>query len=196
MVIRSKPNKLHWNYFLALEDDLDTVSRYIEFSEGNFNTYSIELAHLLFAASSEVDVVAKTLCAQLDATAQRGNINEYRSTITAGIPNLATEEVFIQRYGLSLTPWIDWTGSTNPLWWRSYNNVKHERDQYFSEATLKNALNALAGLLVITFYYYKFSSTSTAGEAVDNRDVTQELEPQSKLMRLSDSYYRGHLLLE
>jgi hypothetical protein len=35
----------HWNYFLALEKDLETVSRYIEFSRDNLNTYSIELAH-------------------------------------------------------------------------------------------------------------------------------------------------------
>jgi hypothetical protein len=50
--------KLHWNYFLALEQDLETVSRYVECTSDNHKIYSIELAHLLFAAASEVDVIA------------------------------------------------------------------------------------------------------------------------------------------
>ena len=62
MTIQATANKLHWNYFLALERDMETVARYVEFSAPNFDVYSIELAHLLFAAASEVDVVAKLLC--------------------------------------------------------------------------------------------------------------------------------------
>ena len=49
--------KHHWNYFLAIEKDLEHLSRYIEFSDANLGTYSIELTHLLLSASSEVDVV-------------------------------------------------------------------------------------------------------------------------------------------
>ena len=54
MGIQSGRVFLHWNYYIALEQDLAKLSRYIEFAEGNFSTYSIELAHLLLAASSEV----------------------------------------------------------------------------------------------------------------------------------------------
>jgi hypothetical protein len=50
---------IHWNYFLAIESDLENLSRYIEFIDTNFKTYSIELAHLLLASSSEIDVVLK-----------------------------------------------------------------------------------------------------------------------------------------
>ena len=57
MAIQATAGKLHWNYFLALDRDLEVVSRYVEFTKPNFNVYSIELAHLLFAAASEVDVV-------------------------------------------------------------------------------------------------------------------------------------------
>ena len=196
MGIQTTPNKLHWNYFLALENDLEAVSRYIEFSQSNFRTYSIELAHLLFAASSEVDVIAKSLCELLNPSANRRNINEYSLIIKEGIPNFASEQVFVKRYGLTLTPWSNWQGNTNPLWWRSYNKVKHERNQYFTEATLKNALNSLAGLLVVTFYYYKHSLTSTMNQVMSDKDVMRELEPQSSLLRLSDKFYYDHLLLE
>ncbi len=32
--------KHHWNYFLAIEKDLENLSRYIEFSDANLGTYS------------------------------------------------------------------------------------------------------------------------------------------------------------
>jgi hypothetical protein len=61
-MIKVKANKLHWNYFLALEQDLEAASRYIEFCDANLKVFSIELAHLLLAAASEVDVLAKCIC--------------------------------------------------------------------------------------------------------------------------------------
>ena len=71
-MINATPGKLHWNYFIALERDLEVASRYVEFCPQNFNVYSIEFAHLLFAAASEVDVVAKLLCQRLKPAALRG----------------------------------------------------------------------------------------------------------------------------
>lgn len=58
-MIQATAGKLHWNYFLALERDLELVTRYVEFSQQNFGVYSIEFAPPFFAASAEVDVVAK-----------------------------------------------------------------------------------------------------------------------------------------
>jgi hypothetical protein len=110
-------SKLHWNYFLALERDLDAVTRYIEFTEGNFDVYSIELAHLLFAAASEVDVVAKLLCARLTPNARHTNIDEYREALVPALPNLPTLKISVPRYGLSFAPWLEWGNGINPVWW-------------------------------------------------------------------------------
>ena len=56
-------NKLiHWNYFLAIESDLERLSRYVEFSKDNYKTYSLAMAHLLLSSASEVDVVLKGIC--------------------------------------------------------------------------------------------------------------------------------------
>lgn len=92
-MIHATGGKLHWNYLVALERDLESVSRYVEFCKPNYSVYSIELAHLLFAASSEVDVLAKLLCQRLHPAAPRGNINEYRPVLMTGIPDLATVQV-------------------------------------------------------------------------------------------------------
>lgn len=43
MTIRVVESKLHWNYFLALECDMEQAGRYIEFTSENFRVYTIEL---------------------------------------------------------------------------------------------------------------------------------------------------------
>ena len=194
-MIKSTAGKLHWNYFLALERDLELASRYVEFCQQNFNVYSIEFAHLLFAAASEVDVVAKLLCEHIAPEKPRGNIDNYRDAITEKLPALPTTQISVPRYGLDLVPWDNWTGCTNPHWWRSYNNVKHERDVYFEEATLKNALNALGGLLVLTYYYYSFILAPSGEERLAPKDTMQQLQPESGLLRLPDSHYYSKLLI-
>src|SRR5579862_4118383 len=101
-MINATSSKLHWNYFIALERDLDVASRYVEFCSQNFDAYSIEFAHLLFAAASEVDVIAKLLCQRLQPSAPRENIRQYRAVLMAAIPDLPATEVFVPRYGLIL----------------------------------------------------------------------------------------------
>jgi hypothetical protein len=92
---------------------------------------------LLLAIGSEVDVLCKIACEHIDSTAPRNNIDHYRACLSAH-SQVAAEQVLIRRYGLSFTPWEAWTGSTNPAWWRSYNNVKHARHTCFAEANLEN----------------------------------------------------------
>ncbi|MFZ2162662.1 MAG: hypothetical protein WAW02_10640 [Sideroxyarcus sp.] len=195
MAIHVTSRKLHWNYFVALERDLEAVSRYVEFCEPNFDTFSIELAHLLFAAASEVDVVAKLLCEKINPALPRGNINEYKAVLLPAIPDLPDTEVFVSRYGLSFKPWSNWAGTTNPVWWHSYNNVKHERDAHFNEATLANALNALGALLVITFHYYARTLAIPPSTIHPPKDTTQELQPESVLLRLDSNCYYDHLIV-
>lgn len=195
MGIAATSGNLHWNYFLALERDLEVVSRYIELNELNFNVFSIELAHLLFAAASEVDVVAKLLCEKVAPAAPRGNINDYKAALLAAIPDLPETPVFVLRHGLSFKPWSNWSGQDNPLWWRSYNNVKHERDAFFHEATLKNALNALGALLILTLHYYARQLAPQPNTVLALKDTTSKLQPNSTLIHLESGWYYGTLMV-
>jgi len=192
--ITASPAKVHWNYFLALERDAEKLSRYVEFCAPNYPTYSIEIAHLLFAAASEVDVVAKLLCELSAPAAPRANINDYKAALLPVITELPNAEVFIPRYGLSFKPWSNWSGVQNPLWWRSYNNVKHKRDAHFEQATLKNALNALGALLVLTVHYYARKLAAQPNQILAPKQTTRELEPTSTLLRLRDDHYYDHLI--
>jgi hypothetical protein len=154
MTIRQGPSPIHWNYFLTLDADTARLSRYIEFAEDNFKAYSVEMARILLAAASEVDVVAKLLCKSVNPKSKADNINEYRVEIAPAFPRLVTMTIDIPRYALTFHPWDNWREDKNPDWWSAYNDVKHERDAYFTRANLANALNSVGALLAMLLHLY------------------------------------------
>ncbi len=189
MAIQVTESKLHWNYFIALENDFEKVARYIEFAEPNFDTYAIELAHLILAVSSEVDVVAKALCALKDAHSTPRDMDDCRDILCLHCPTLKEEQVFISRFGITLEPWSNWKENKNPDWWKSYNKIKHQRNDHFQKANLKNALNSMAGLLVMVFYFYREKNTFDTELPLDSQEVMVSLRPAATLFRLQDHYY-------
>ena len=155
MPIRQPESFLHWNYFLALESDLERLSRYVEFTEHNFHTYSIEIAHLLLATASEVDVVAKKLCARHRPKPKAEGINAYCDVLKTAYPDMGQMEVSVPRYGLSLMPWDKWRKNEPPQWWSDHNKVKHHRSDHFHAAHLQNVLNAMGALFIVAVLLYK-----------------------------------------
>lgn len=148
----SPPRNPHWSYFLVLEQDLEQAARFVEFAETNYETYSLEFAHLLFAASAEVEVVLKQLCELFEPGSNPRKMPHFKNLLRKPehLPNLGDLWVSIPRFGLTLNPWDNWADEKEgQSWWRSYNEVKHSRHMNFSKATLKNALNAMAALYLI-----------------------------------------------
>ena len=155
MLIREGSKLLHWNYFLALESDLDRLSRYVEFAEDNYTTYSLEMALLLLAAGSEADVVLKGLCKKVHSRKKAENIEQYRKILAPKFPKLCNMKIRIPRYGLEIIPWDNWQKNETPDWWKAYNKVKHERDKYFRLAKLQYTVAAITGLYAATIYLYQ-----------------------------------------
>lgn len=168
----------HWNYFLALEHDLDQLSRYVDFS-GNDNTFSLEIARLLLGASSEVDVVLKQICKKFKPNSTASSIDAYHPEITANYKNFIDYEIQMPRYGLTHRPWENWTTNKSPLWWSDHNKVKHQRDQHFDKATLKNCLNAVGGLFIAVLHLYE-------DEAINGK-----LLQLPKLFNVEDRFFGG-----
>jgi hypothetical protein len=173
MAIQSRRIEPHWNYLLALDADLVALSRYVEFSDQNFSCFSIEIARILLAAAAEVDVVCKQLCQKVNATSSADSINAYRTELTAAFPVLPKLKVLLPRFGLTLKPWDEWNKADGvPFWWTAYNKMKHHRHTDYERASLKNALNAVAGLFVIVLHLYK------------DKAKLGELVPSPQLLRL------------
>jgi hypothetical protein len=195
-MIKFETPKHHWNYFLAIEEDLRNISRFIEFSEENLNTYSIELAHILLSASSEIDVILKQLCHLLEPAIKVDNIDKYRAIVKEKLPLLINEEIKINRFWLVFKPWENWNNEEiNPDWWKSYNKVKHERNIHFNNANLRNVINAVWALLIVIIYYYKLSFQEEQNSEMNFKDVTRELLSESKFVEMNSDYYHGYLII-
>ena len=107
------------------------------------------------------------------------------------VPELPRSKVFVPRYGLDFEPWVNWENGKNPLWWKAYNDVKHQRDAHFQDATLENALNALGALLLLTVHYYAEALHVPPHGTLLLRDATAQLQPESGLLRLDAEHYRS-----
>jgi len=180
MVITSSKIESHWNYLLAIEGDLERLSRFIEFDQQNFECFSVEISRILLASGAEVDVVCKQICRKLNSGSSANSINNYRNEIWAAYPNIPDFEVLLPRYGLTLTPWSSWNVPNNPpKWWTAYNKIKHHRDAEYDKANLKNALNAVGGLFIMVLYLYK------------EKARLGELGPSPKLLHVSEKHFKG-----
>jgi hypothetical protein len=146
----------YWDYFLVLEDDLFKTLRYVELDVKNYDCFSIEYSKLLLSIGFEVDVICKELCKEIDPQKSPNNINEYKVIIKNKFPKLVDLEINIDRYNDKIVPWENWYTKKNPNWWKSYNDVKHDRIINYNKANLKNVIYAISGLLVLLLYLYKF----------------------------------------
>ena len=60
--------KNYWRYYKELEIELLSTSRYVEFVEDNFSTYSVEFLKLYQAVCSEIDVIGKMMAFQVNSS--------------------------------------------------------------------------------------------------------------------------------
>jgi hypothetical protein len=195
MTIVHTPAKVHWTFFIALEQDVEVMAPYVEPVPANFAVFSLEMCRILFAAAAECEVVLKQLVGLSGVNPARFTIDRLRKEVSAKVPSLSTEKIFVPRYGLELDPWANWRDGKNPDWWRSYNKVKHARELHYAEGNLQNALNAVAALMVAAVHFYQ-CLVSGGGKSVSMRDVTATLSPDSRLFFLDDSCYQTLLRIE
>lgn len=167
------------------------ISRFIEFNERNYETFSLELAHLLFAAAAETEVILKSLCKMIKAEGVNtpAKLKNCFPIIKNRLDEFTHEECSIRRYGLILHPWNNWQGEKyeDPLWWAAYSKVKHYRNNHFHEANLKNTLNAFAALCSTNLYYHYYSFSQQ--EAPSFSQAILNLGDEPELISFKENYY-------
>jgi hypothetical protein len=180
----------HWSYYLAIENQLNETSRFVEFSEANSATYSIEFARILLSAASETDVILRQLCKLLDSDAAADKIGPYQTVINRYLPEMAQEIIYIDRYSIELRPWENFTSpGLPPTWWTANNKVKHHRHTNFHDASLRNAMHAVGALHILIIYYYKKQFEIESGNRVRFGEVTNVLQPTASLYSMNPGYY-------
>ncbi|WP_253719732.1 hypothetical protein, partial [Thermus scotoductus] len=145
--------RAHWDYFLALDEDLRILRRYIAFHEDNLETFSLELHRIIQMAALEVEAVLLSLCrgifggcggkrspsfTQLDLRS-KGFIRQKWGIEVEDL------EVHFLGLGVPLKP-LDPQGQSVYPWWDAYTSLKHGRTQALKKATLRHALMAVGAL--------------------------------------------------
>lgn len=183
MITYSDKN-IFWNYFISIEEDMYKLSRFIEFDKKNESVFSIELARLLMSSSSEFEVVAKELCNIKDPNITINNIDDIRNNLLLFYSDIYNVEIIVQRFGLHYKPLNNWKMNDNSDWWKSYNAVKHHRNNKFEDANLKNVINSIGALYIINILYYNSLLEKNENIKISMEETILKLKPMPCLIKL------------
>jgi hypothetical protein len=157
MAITDKQLKFSFlrEYHLILAD-FDVILGFIDPSNENFETFSHRIYELYLRSCTALEAVFKRILHEADyqPSHQRLDIEDY--FIVNSTNKLNEYETRLDSWRsceYKLKPFEAWD-STNyvPLgWYQSYNNVKHDRDQNFKEANLRNLIMSIGGLFVLLY---------------------------------------------
>lgn len=163
--------KFHWEYYLVLENDFLTTERYIAFDNDNFKCFSNEFIKQYQSICSEIDVILKSICKEINTTSNAEKITEYTPIVLSQWSDIVNQTVDVRE--LTLQPFKDWTAPpafNSPFWWTPYNNVKHNRLMNYKSANLENVINSLAGLYILELYFVKY-----IGDRDNDKDVPNDI---------------------
>lgn len=154
--------QLRRSYFM-LEEKLKEILNYIEPDEHNLNVFSMELYSLLLRACTEVELNCKLILQANDYNTNHNySMRDYKKIESSSL--LSKYKVYIDNWRSikddtiiyskkELVPFesFGFSEPKSPSWYHDYNLVKHNREKHMHVATLKNCLNAVAGVLVLLY---------------------------------------------
>jgi len=144
----------HWDYFIALDEDLWTLRRYIAFEGANLGTYSIECHRIIQMAALETEAVLYQICRLRSGTCQNSSgrtrpFREFLEHLRGSLEGHGLElgKIRVRYIGsLEVQPFPSSDPSALP-WWDAYTALKHRRHQALQKATLQHALQAVGALV-------------------------------------------------
>lgn len=180
---------IYWNQYISLEKEFTKTFHYIALDNTNYSAYSQAYAKLMLEIGSEVDVIFKEYCKQIDTSfkTKYSKITRYKDSINTHNQDFISQTVIVENFNLTVQPWIEWNSLDAPYWWTAYNKIKHNRtsmveidnkkDIGYKFATQKYTLLGLSGLYQLMLYlYYKLAS--------DEHQVILTPMPSSRLFKL------------
>jgi len=146
----------HWEYFIALDEDLWTLRRYIAFEGANLGTYSIECHRIIQMAALETEAVLYQICrlrSRNDDDCQKspGRTRPFMELLEhlKGVleeHGLELGKIRVQYIGSLVIQPFPSDPSALP-WWDAYTALKHRRHEALQKATLQHALQAVGALV-------------------------------------------------
>lgn len=144
-----------------LVEKLDEILLFIEPSTDGLKAYSHKIRDLLILASTEVENQLRSLLNRANHAPINGRMFTTMDYVKLlPVSYLDEYEIGLRNFS-SFSPskpfsaWDDSNPTQSLPWYNAYNETKHNRDQHFSSATLKNAIDAVAANIII--YCTRFS---------------------------------------
>lgn len=154
-----------WNYFCSLCEMLKNTMQYVDHSnKKNSNTNSYEFQKIIMLTSMEFENISKLLCTQISPTYDVDVFNIIDITRIVEKNYSEIHNICIKTDFLELYPLVNWKLELNQKgkeqvigldWWKKYNKIKHNAFKNYKDATLENAINALASLMVLEIVLVK-----------------------------------------
>jgi len=140
--------------YQLIEKDLLHLFEYINPCDDNLKVYSHRTYELLLRTATEFETNCKRIlevngynCSKylnmMDyfKIHQASKLGDYKINLLLWHPTPKTFQ-----------PFQEWAkGSHSLSWYQAYNNVKHDRNKNFGDASLENVLTAISGLYAILF---------------------------------------------
>jgi hypothetical protein len=160
-----------WEYYKDLERQFEDFLIYVPYLEGNEGTYSFRLANLILGIGAHIDSAFKEIAryppfdAKYPLILKNADSKPKKSTIWDYFPlaeelNLSKQKVTFKRLPAreDLSPFSQYQKVKDvsgkdcincPSWWDSYNDIKHNFKENFTEAKLATVKDALAGAFLL-----------------------------------------------
>ena len=142
-----------------LEQRFCETTRYVELTEDNYQTYSLEYVNELQSIGSEIDVLMKILCGF--GQNERKNISDYCPKILEKYPDIIEREVNVETLDDPVIPFKGWDkkeAAKSLDWWTAYNDIKHGRVFKYKKCKFKKRFGFSSCLVHIRNVLFKGDS--------------------------------------
>ena len=179
----------YWRYFLSLEEEFINIETVIPIDDINNKTFSVNYMKIYFSICSEIDVLLKSFIEYNNwykFTQKNGDFGKYKNIINQNIPTFSNE-IIVFSEKKEIKPFDNWKLNKKPIWWESYNDIKHNRTlmknglENYKMANQENILNAFCALYQIEMYFYR--------SIIDKNNFKGKLRmpvPQSRKLRIKN----------
>jgi hypothetical protein len=178
---------------------LDDILEYIEPNGPGLDAFSHKTRELLILACTEVENQWMALLKKGNSTPINGRMFTTQDYVKLNSVAFLNEfNIEMRNYNTVnvLKPFDHWE-STNPttslIWYDAYNKTKHDRDNEFSSASLKNVLDAVAANIIL--FCVRFSPISLLNETKTLSTIINQLFEIKMASSNHKSYYLPELNL-
>ena len=161
---------LYWSIYKNLEDQLLSISYQVHFTDKQLNVFSMNFVDIIMRAAVEIESLSKKLYenngGNMSPTDKNGVprklyfdtdciefLNKKWFICQKKVSIIATTAYFEKSENITISPLNKSNKRGEGLWKKAYQNIKHNREEFLSSASLKNCIYALGALYVLNLYY-------------------------------------------